>query len=93
MQNTVEIATYGSEIVAARTAVNQIVDLCYTLCMLDIPLTGPAWMIGDNLSVVKSVTMSSGKLLKIQRVAVWGAIKLRGVIRGSILVTLFWAHN
>eukprot|EP00957_Ditylum_brightwellii_P175375 13350295-Ditylum_brightwellii.AAC.1 len=30
-QNTVETAIYGSEIVAARTAVDQIVDLHYTL--------------------------------------------------------------
>eukprot|EP00957_Ditylum_brightwellii_P037609 2844380-Ditylum_brightwellii.AAC.1 len=36
-QNTVEIATYGSEFVADRTAVDQIVDLRYTLCMLGVP--------------------------------------------------------
>jgi len=63
-QNTVETATYGSEFVAARTAVDQIVDLRYTLRMLGVPLTGPSWMFGDNLSVVNSSTMPSGKLTK-----------------------------
>ena len=41
-QNSVETATYGSEFVAARTAVDQIVDLRYTIRMLGVPLTGPS---------------------------------------------------
>jgi hypothetical protein len=61
-QNTVETATYGSEFVAARTAVDQIVDLRYTLGMLGVSLTGPSWLFGDNLSLVSSSTMPSGKL-------------------------------
>ena len=67
-QNTVETATYGSEFVAARTAVDQIVDLRYTLRMLGVPLIGPSWLFGDNLSVVNSSTMPSGKLLKRQNI-------------------------
>eukprot|EP00957_Ditylum_brightwellii_P001429 111734-Ditylum_brightwellii.AAC.2 len=67
-QNTVETATYGSEFAAARTAVDQIDDLHYTLCMLSVPVTGPSRMFGDNLSVVKSATMPSGKLLKHQNI-------------------------
>ena len=63
-QNTVETATYGSEFVAARIAVDQIVDLRYTLRMLGVPVTGPSWMFGDNLSVVNSSTIPGGKLLK-----------------------------
>ena len=35
-QATVETATYGAEFVAARTAVDQIVDLRYTLRMLSL---------------------------------------------------------
>ena len=67
-QNTVKTATYGSEFVAARTAVDQIVDLRYTLRMLGVPLTGPSWLFGDNLSVVNSATMPSGKLMKRQNI-------------------------
>ena len=65
-QNTVETATYGSEFVAARTVVDQIVDLHYILCMLGVPLTGLSWMFGCNLSVVNSAAVPSGKLLKCQ---------------------------
>jgi hypothetical protein len=63
-QNTVETATYGSEFVAARIAVDQIVDLRYSLRMLGVPLTGPSFVFGDNLAVINSATMPSGKLQK-----------------------------
>jgi hypothetical protein len=32
--------------------------------MLGVPLAGPSWMFGDNLSVVNSSTIPSGKLQK-----------------------------
>ena len=63
-QATVESATYGSEFVAARVCVDQIIDLRYTLRMLGVPLDGPAWMFGDNLSVVVSSTIPSSSLKK-----------------------------
>ena len=63
-QNTVETATYGSEFVAARIATDQIIDLRYTLRMLGIPMDGPAWMFGDNLSVINSSTIPSSTLKK-----------------------------
>ena len=42
-QNQVESATYGSEFMAARQAVEQIIDLRYTLRMLGVPIEGPSW--------------------------------------------------
>jgi hypothetical protein len=35
---TVKTATFGSEFIAARTTINQIVDLQMTLCYLGIPI-------------------------------------------------------
>jgi hypothetical protein len=63
-QNTVETATYGSEFTAARLATDQIVDLRYTLRMLGVPLDGPAWMFGDNQSVVTSSNLPHSPLTK-----------------------------
>jgi hypothetical protein len=37
-QATVETATFGSEFIAARTTIDQIVDLRMTLCYLGIPI-------------------------------------------------------
>ena len=63
-QGQVETATYGSEFVAARTAVEQIIDLRYTLRMFGVPLDGPSWMFGDNQSVVTSSTLPHSTLAK-----------------------------
>ena len=63
-QATVETATYGSEFVAARTCVEQIIDLRLTLRYLGVPIRERSVMFGDNESVVKSSTMPHGKLHK-----------------------------
>lgn len=63
-QGSVLTATYRSEFVAARTATEQIMDLMYTLRMMDIPLAGPAWMFGGNQSVLTSATVPQSNLNK-----------------------------
>jgi hypothetical protein len=49
---------------AARTATEQIMDLCYTLCMMGVPIEGPSWMFGDNQSVITSSTIPESSLNK-----------------------------
>ena len=63
-QKSVETATYGSEFVAAKIATEQIMDLKYTVRMMGIPLDGPAWMFGDNQSVITSSTLPHSSLNK-----------------------------
>jgi hypothetical protein len=63
-QNTVETATFGSEFVAAKTATEQVMDLRWTLRMLGAPLDGPAWMFGDNESVITNSTIPKSLLKK-----------------------------
>jgi hypothetical protein len=53
-QATVETATYGSEFVAARVCVEQIIDLRSTLRFLGVPIREKSCMFGDNKSVVDS---------------------------------------
>ena len=45
-QATVESSTYGSELVAGRIAVELVMEICYKLCMLGVPVEGPAWLFG-----------------------------------------------
>lgn len=52
-QATVETATYGSEFVAAKTAVQQIIGLRTFLRYLGVEVRGPSRLFGDNGSVVK----------------------------------------
>ena len=48
----------------ARQAIEQINDLRYTLRMMGIPIDGPAWLFGDNQSVVTSSTIPQSTLNK-----------------------------
>ena len=82
-QNQVETATYGSEFMAARQAVERIIDLRYTLRSFGVPLDGPAWMFGDNKSVVTSSTIPHSTLGKR-----WNALsyhRVREAIAGGWL--------
>ena len=64
LQANVETATYGSEFTALRTAVDQIHDLRYTARSLGVPIMGPTYLFGDNLSTIISSTKSDGKIAK-----------------------------
>ena len=63
-QATVETATYGSEFVAARTCVEQVLDLRSTLRYLGVPIRDKSYMFGDNESVVNSSMQIHAKLHK-----------------------------
>ena len=63
-QATVETATYGSEFVAARTCVEQIINLRLTLRYLGVPIREKSYMFGDNQSVVNSSSQITAKLHK-----------------------------
>ena len=63
-QATSETATYGSEFVAARTCVEQIIDLRNTLRYLGVPIRSKSYMFGDNKSVVDSSVKVHAKLHK-----------------------------
>ena len=64
LQATVETATYGSEFVATRICVEQIIELRNTLRYLGVPIYGSSMMFGDNMSVVDSSSMPHSKLHK-----------------------------
>ena len=63
-QATVETATYGSEFVAACTAMEQIIDLRIQLRYLGVEVKGSTLMFGDNESVVNSASIPHARLHK-----------------------------
>ena len=63
-QATVESSTYGSELVASRVVVDIAVEVRYLLRMLGIKVDSPAWLLGDNKSVVLNSTIPSSVLKK-----------------------------
>ena len=68
---------------AARQAVEQIIDLRYTLRILGVPIKGPSWLFGDNKAVVTSSTIPHSSLNKC-----WNAIsyhKVREAVAGGFI--------
>ena len=63
-QNTVESATFGSELVAMRLARDLIVGLRVKLRMFGIPILGPANFFCDNEGVVKNTSIPESTLNK-----------------------------
>ena len=75
-QKTVETSTYGSELVAAKQAVELVMEYWYAMRMLGRPLDGPALMLGDNNSVVLNTTMPSSVLKKKHSACSYHRVKL-----------------
>jgi len=73
-QSTVETATYGSEIVAARIAVDRIIDIRTRLRYLGIPVEGKAYLFGDNRAVCDSA-MPHSKISKRHHALNWHRIR------------------
>jgi hypothetical protein len=63
-QPTVETATYGSEFVAAKTAVQQIMGLRVYLRYLGVRVKGASMLFGDNGSVVTGGSVPHSPLKK-----------------------------
>jgi hypothetical protein len=60
----VETSTYGSELVASRIDTELILEVRYILRSMGVALNGPAFMLGDNMSVVLNNTVLSSDLKK-----------------------------
>ena len=74
-QSTVETATYGSEFVAARTAVDQIIDIRRTLQYLGVSIRDKSYMFGDNRSVVTSSTIPNSAISKRHHLASYHRVR------------------
>ena len=104
-QATVESATYGSEFVGSKTAVQQIIGARTTLRYLGVPVHGPTRMFGDNGSVVTSSTIPESPLKKRHHALAYhytreaiasGAIEfhhLPGDINPADILSKHWAYS
>ena len=63
-QLTVTTVTFGSEFVAARTAINQIIDIHLTLMYLGVPINPNSYMFGENKAVVTNASIPTSTLSK-----------------------------
>mgnify|MGYP003321639909 CR=1 FL=1 len=82
-QPVVETATYGSEYIAARIAVEEIMELRNTLRYLGVNISGPAYMFGDNRTIVDSSSIPQSRLHK--RHVLLSFHQVREVIAAGVL--------
>jgi len=84
LQNVAQTATFGSEAVAARTCTEQIIAFRLTLRYLGVPLFGPAYMFGDNETVVNSTSLPHARLQKRHNMLSWHVT--RAALASGVLV-------
>jgi hypothetical protein len=63
-QNTVELSTFGSKLIAMRTAIEMIEGLRYKLRMFGVEIDGPCNTFGDNQAVISNVVAPESQLKK-----------------------------
>jgi hypothetical protein len=85
-QSTVETATYGSESLALRTCIEQVVDLRTTLRYLGVPIRDRSFIFGDNESVVNSATQPHARLTKRHNLLSFHYVR-EAIARGFIVFT------
>ena len=82
-QRTVETSTYGTELVAAKMAVDLIIKMRYKLCMLGVVLEETSVLLGDNMSVILNTTIPSSSLKKKNLACAYH--RVREAIAGGII--------
>ena len=63
-QATVEGAVFGSEFVALKQGVEALRGIRYKLRMMGVPVEGPTYIYGDNMSVIKNTSKPESTLKK-----------------------------
>ena len=63
-QATVEGSVFGAEFVAMKTDVEALRGIRYKLRMMGVPLTGPTYVYGDNMSVIYNTSRHESTLKK-----------------------------
>ena len=63
-QTSVETSSFGSEFIAMKQCTEYIRGLRYKLRMMGIPCTSPAFIFGDNQSVLANTTIPDSTLKK-----------------------------
>ena len=82
-QKTVELSTYGSELVTARMGVEELLALRYKLRMMGVMIESTSVMIGDNRATILNTTLPSSNLKKKHLACSYH--RIREAIAGNIL--------
>ena len=83
-QSTIEGSVFGAEFVAMKTGVEALKGIRYKLRMMGVPLTGPTYVYGNNMSVIYNTSRSELSLKKKSNSICYHAVR-EAVAGGEVL--------
>ena len=63
-QSTVETSVFGAEFVAMKIGIETLRGIRYKLRMMGVPISGPSYVYGDNMSVIHNTQRPDSTLKK-----------------------------
>ena len=63
-QATIETSIYSAEFVTMKIGMETLRGLRYKLRMMGVPISGPSYVYGDNMSVIHNMQMPESTLKK-----------------------------
>jgi hypothetical protein len=85
-QPTIESSVFGAEFVAMKNGVESLRGLRYKLRMMGVPLSGPSYVYGDNMSVIHNTQRPESTLKKKSNSICYHAVR-EAVAMGECLTT------
>ena len=74
-QMTVESSVFGAEFVAMKHCVEELRAFRYKLRMMGVPLEGPTYVFGDNMSVINNTSNHESTLKKKSNAICYHAVR------------------
>ena len=85
-QTTVETSVFGSEFVAMKHGMEHIQGLWYKLLTMGVPIEGPAYVYGYNMSIIYNTSRTEPTLKKNENSVCYHAIRELAAM-GEIMIT------
>ena len=91
-QSTIETSVFGAEFVAMKVGMETLRGIRYKLRMMGVPLTGPSYIYGDNMSVIHNTQRPESTLKKKSNSICYHAIR-EAVAMGECLTGHVSTHK
>ncbi len=85
-QPTIESSVFGAEFVAMKLGMEVLRGIRYKLCMIGVPIAGPTYIYGDNMSVIHN-TQQPELTLKKKNLSICYHTVRKAVAMGEILTS------
>ena len=91
-QATIETSVFGAEFVVMKHSTEAVYGLCYKVRMMGVPLLGPSYFYGDNMSVIHNTQCPESTPKKKSNSVCYHTIR-EAVVMGECLTGHVSLHN